>query len=122
MNTRLVISLKEVEQMLEPRGRSLRKHGIDPRDLLRYSFIAAQKQDYDYINHNLSKDVLEVYPQIVEDLPNYRRVIHSCLDYVIEGAQAIVPMLRRVTGQVSPHVEFDRFHGEAAVVTYMHDI
>lgn len=122
MSTRLIISIEEIEKLLEPRGRHLRKKGIDTRGLLEYSFIKIQKQDYQDLNMHISKDVLEVYPQLVEDHAHYRQVVHNCLDYVIEAAQHLIPTLQRVTGQTYPQVEFDRFVGPAAVVRFEHDM
>lgn len=122
MNTKLIISLKEVERALESRGRVLRQKGIDTRGLLEFSFLATQKQDFQDIQRHIEKDVYDVYPELFEDFSNYRKIVHNCFDYVIEGAHYLAPLLQRVTGQQAPTLDFDYFHGSAAVVSFKHDM
>ena len=100
------------------RLKAIEKNGLDPRTLVVYSLNGLScdsSVEYAYVSSHISKDIIEVFPDVRFHASEYRRLLHQCIECAFELRQRVVEIVRGYTNNptlTQNNLRFEQFHGE----------
>ena len=118
MLSRYIIPYTYLADNTAGRLKAIEKNGIDPHTLIVYSLNSLScdsRMEYAYVSSHISKDIIEVFPDVRFHASEYRRLLHQCIECAFELRQRVLDIVRGYTNDpmlTQGNLRFEQFHGD----------
>lgn len=118
MLSRYVIPYNYLAEITADRLHVLERYGLEPQSLIAYSLTSIScdaSMEYEYLSSHISKDLIEILPDVRYHASEYQRLLHQCIDCAFELRQRILDIVRSFTNNPNltrRQLQFEQFHGD----------